>query len=77
MQRATICLVCGNYWREYMHLCVIDGMAVAFAPHVLHSIAHLATGKATCDDAKVPGPSRDSVTHPRPIHVSLDTSNNM
>ena len=35
MQRATICLVCRDYWREYVHLCVIDGMAVAFPPHVL------------------------------------------
>ena len=63
MQRATICLVNRDYWREYMHLCVINGMAVAFAPLVLHSIAHLATGKAVYDDAKIPGPSKDS-SHP-------------
>ena len=63
MQRAMIYLVNGDYWREYMHLCVIHGMAVAFAPHVMHSIAHLATGKAACDDAKIPGPSRE-LGHP-------------
>ena len=59
MQRELICLVGIDYWCEKMHPCVPDGMAVALATHILHSIAHPATADATRDDAKVLGHSRD------------------
>lgn len=63
-----ICLVGIDYWCEYMHLYVPDGMAVALITHVLHSSSHLGTADATCDDAKILGHSRDSAPQ---LHVSL------